>query len=273
MSLQVDQTKVSQPGKRLKISQLQSAHLCVMIYGDNGEGKTHLAFTMPGRKLFINAHGNLETLLKFDKPPYSIAKDGPNGWEAVDWPRNWQDQKLMFLDPYLKEFDVIIGDNFTGAYRYNLEEVLRGANRDNPEIQDYGLVSERLRILGTKFRELRDEKQKHVIVVCHTMAKQDEETQTLIAGPSVPGQVPAHITSMFPELIFMKNQGAKRVAYLAKMGVWPAATRVLPSTKYENPVLAEMYYSWLNEREQELAKEVIAKFKQPSTQSTQGGSR
>lgn len=230
---------------------LRALKQCILIYGDNGAGKTHLAATMPGRKLFINAYGNPETLLKFPK-------DGPNGWEAVEWPKEWSKMQRMFIEPILDQFQVLVADNLTGVYRLILEEIMKNAGRVSAEIQDYGLCAERLRWICSQLRQRRDKQ--HVIAVCHTMIEKDSVTESIQAGPSVPGKVPAHITSLFPELIYLKG-GVKRVAYYAQTGMWPAATRVLKDTRFEEPLLAEIYRPFFTEEDQKLADEIIRRLK------------
>jgi len=237
------------PGGLLKPVDLSTQHLCMLIYGDNGAGKTHLACTMPGRKLYINAMGNPETLLKFPK-------DGANGWEAVEWPLQWSQMQRMFIEPILDQFPVLIADNLTGVYRLLLEDSMRVGGRISPEIQDYGLTAERLRWICSQLR-LRRKKQ-HVIAICHPMVEKDAVTDSVVAGPSMPGKVPAHITSLFPEFCYMEaTGGGRRVLHFVKAGLWPAATRVLKETKWTNATLAELYRPFLTPEEQKLADQII----------------
>lgn len=213
-----------------------------------------MAATMPGRKLFINAMGNIETLLRFPK-------EGPNGWEAVEWPKQWSQMQRMFIEPILDQYPVLSADNLTGVYRLLLEDAMKTAGRMTPEIQDYGLTAERLRWVCSQLRERRAKQ--HVIAVAHRMVEKDSITDAVIAGPSFPGKVPAHITSLFPEFVYVEATSAgKRILNFQQSGMWPAATRLLEKKKWENATLAEVYRSWMTPEEQKLADAIIAAAKQ-----------
>jgi hypothetical protein len=210
-------------------------HRKIFIYGSNGMGKTHLAMTMPGKKLLINYSGNIETCLKFPRAEY----------DAIEGPIVYNELVKLWTEPDLKNYQVLILDNVTGLSR----ELVLGCMRDypsghigqNPNKGDYGLAAERLRLMLTAFAAMS--KTHHVIGIAHERLEKDEDSGRLIGNPSVPGQVPAHIMSIFTEIIYMKADGAgERYAHLRPAGNFPAATRLLDPTKViKNPNLAEMY--------------------------------
>lgn len=209
---------------------------CIALYGQNGIGKTHLAGTAPGKKLFLDAGGNTETLLKFPS----------NEWVAVEHPTKFNDMVKMWSDPFLDEFDVIVCDNLTGVNRILVVESVNSFDfkRVTPGIPaqaDYMLAAERLRSYCSSLKERRSKQ--HVIAICHEKIEKDELTGALVGGPSVPGQVPAHVMSLFGEILYLaKNKMGIRCAYTSAKGFFPAATRVLDIDKeYPNPNLKELY--------------------------------
>lgn len=212
----------------------------LLIYGDNGAGKTHLAFTMPGKKRVIDYQANAQVKEKFPGEDIKVAK-GPTKWEEI---------QKMWSDPWLLEADVPILDNLTGLYRTLLEEAIKiptqgdREKRISPEIpilRDYGLASERLRWCCTNFAGLAAQG-KRCIAVCHTRVEKNEDGNIILGYPSVPGQIPAFVLSLFPEVIYLRqSDDGKRTAYLQRFGLWSAQTRILSETIIKDPNLKNMY--------------------------------
>lgn len=207
------------------------------IYGPNGAGKTHLAMTAPGKKLLIDYYGNIETCLKFPRAEYDVV-EGPDKYSGL---------VTLLKDNELANYDTVILDNITGTNRVFVVEA-KGSGQtgshigENPNMADYGLASERLRLIVTQMAELAKKGQNHVIMLAHERLEKDENDR-LVGNPSVPGQVPAHIVSMFQELLYVNIDGnGDHMVWLEKHSSFPAATRILdPKKKWKNPTLKEMY--------------------------------
>lgn len=210
--------------------------LRLLLYGENGCGKTHLAHSMPGKKVFVNYSGNLETLLKFPQ----------TDWTAVDGPDDWPGIHTMFTDPYFDQFDSVILDNATGLYRVLIQTALKlpmqtrqgedvRVSPEMPSLRDYSLAAERLRVTLNLLLE-RAEKQ-HVCCIFHVLVVQDKEGNIQQAGPSAPGQVPAHVLSGFAEQLYMKmdSTGIPTVHFV-NFGAYPATTRFRLTTTDRKPV-------------------------------------
>ncbi len=217
--------------------------LGLMVYGPNGAGKTHLAATAKGKKLFLDDNGNWETLLKFPRTE----------WDVVSFPNKWSDMVSMWSDPLLDKYDTVVWDNLTGTARTLLMDAMKvipneKAGRttpDTPGLRDYALAAERLRALCAMFKQRKQ--RQHIIAIMHERIDKDELTGGLLYGPSAPGTVPAHILSLFTEIIYLtKDSTNVRTAYLSPRAQWPAATRLLTPDKdgnlaVKNPNLADIY--------------------------------
>lgn len=213
----------------------------LFLYGENGSGKTHLAFTAPGKKLYIDYAGNPQVRKKFPNEVITVVK-GPDRWDDIN---------QMWDDDLIEEHDVVILDNTTQLYRTILEDIIQNipiksgeGNRPLagvPILRDYNFASERLRICARNLVKKVGVK-RHVICVGHPQVEKDEDTGTLIGGPALPGKVPAYFISLFPELIFMRASGDKWKAEFTKKTYYPAATRVRnPKEDAENPDLSKLY--------------------------------
>jgi hypothetical protein len=217
--------------------------LGLFLYGENGSGKTHLAGTLPGETLFVDCMGSPEVLTKLSN--YSHIK-------VVECPSTWNGLNSFWNEPELNSFDNLVFDNLTGLNRVLVSTAmtipLEKGKRPSPEIpimRDHGLASERLRFVITKLDARRKHLKQNIAVICHTKFDRDEEGAVVGAGPSLPGQVPAFVLNMFPEIIYMKTEGTgdqtKYIARLVTHGMYAAVTRKLKTTKYENASLAVMY--------------------------------
>ena len=226
-----------------RIDPTQPSSLVLLIFGDNGAGKTHLALTYPGKKLLIDWLANPQVVSRFPDQSITVAAG----------PRTWQPITEMWSDKLIDEHEVIIFDNLTGLYRFLLDDVVasiplssKESKRPAPGIpilRDYGLASERLRNCVNQMVNLSRSKQKSVIAICHVRFEKNDQGANIKGYPSVPGQVPAYVLSLFPEQIYLKAlSNGQRVAYLLPFDIFEGgATRILNQTRYDNPNLATMY--------------------------------
>ena len=222
----------------------------IFIYGDNGAGKTRLALTAPGKKLVVDWYGNvLEVIMKDFMKEYEAGLikvvQGPNTWAAIDA------MVKAPLDPAIEWCDVFIMDNLTGLYRETTEDVAKSVPlksgegaRSSPELvilRDYGLAAERLRyVLGKVMDNIKPTK--HIIGIAHTKLNKDKEGAVLSGNPSLPGEVPAFVLSLFPELIYLRaTQDKVRHAHFTHTGLFPATTRLLSGDTVDNPDLSKLY--------------------------------
>jgi hypothetical protein len=222
----------------------------IFVYGENGAGKTRLALTAPGKKLVVDWFGNVIEVCMKDFPKQLASGEikvvkGPNEWKDID-----QMVKAP-LDPLIEECDVFIMDNLTGLYRETTEDVAKNVAlksgegaRPSPELvilRDYGLAAERLRyVMGKVMDNIKPTK--HIIAIAHTKLNKDKEGAVISGNPSLPGEVPAFVLSLFPEQIYLRaTQDKVRHAHLTHTGLFPAATRLLDGNTVDNPDLSKMY--------------------------------
>jgi len=225
----------------------------IFLYGENGSGKTDLALSAPGKKLLIDWYGNV---LEVAQRRY--ASELANGnIKIVPGPTKWADIDSMVkmpLDPLVEWCDVFVMDNLTGLYREVTEDVAKNvplknsSERTIPEVvilRDYGLAAERLRYIMGKVMDniyTPSAPKKHIIAICHTKLEKDEKGNVVGGGPSLPGQVPAFVLSLFPEQIFLKcDSNQQRRAHFTQTGYYGAATRVLDGKPIDDPNLSKMY--------------------------------
>lgn len=221
-------------------------HLRIFIYGPNGVGKTQLAWTFPGKKLFIDSAGNPETLVKLG--------DRPN-WDVIDAPKKWSQWVLFLKDPILDQYPVLVWDSITGTTRDLLVESVAQYPRkrespEQPAMQDYGLVGERIKVITSSLTDRRNKQD--IIAIAHETLKVVKGENPLnpeaeyYGQPSVPGQTPSHILSLFPEQIYMDTLNGKRTAFFGKRNVFPAATRLLDADKpIADPDLSKIYQKFI----------------------------
>ena len=88
----------------------------------------------------------------------------------------------------------------------------------------------------------RRAKNQYVIAIAHTKMDRDELTESIVGNPSLPGQVPAYVMSLFPEMIYLRDQNGVHTAHFIRNGLWPAATRRLDIKSCVNPNLTTLYW-------------------------------
>lgn len=239
MTMETKTSEIKNPFQLIDIN--SKSYFCGLIYGPNGGGKTQVSLTLPGKIALIDWDANPQIIKKFPKADQDRIT-------VLQGPATWNEITLALGSAYLDQFDGVVWDNLTGLYRVIVYDAMKAAGKPVPSLHEYGLASERLRIFVNLVKE-RSKKQ-HTIVICHTQVTKDEVTGAVEGNPALPGQVPPFVISKFPEIIFMKENGAgKFEAHFSKEGtVWfPATTRELVDEKgnrlkkVESPNLTTLY--------------------------------
>jgi len=187
------------------------SRMTMILWGDAGCGKTTLAATAPGRKLFIMLD-----------PDGDMSIRGINDWDRMYLANHHSADIVkegMRPDPYniskvLDAYDTIIIDSLTKFSEHALHygvSISAKSTQMNPGLNGYGarnicvsnLISNMIRITGLH--------NKHLIMITHEKDA-DRNDQGNIVGVSMMlgGQLPNIASKDISEVWNMRDQGGKR---------------------------------------------------------------
>jgi hypothetical protein len=220
------------------ISDLQTARtLSLLLWGDAGIGKTTLAATAPGRKLFVSFDLNGTASIRHmpDISVVDMSMEGRvvvEGFKSTDNPLN--------LKTALPLFDTVIIDSVTKAIELTLAQgihVNKGATIERPSPAAYGvrnaLTLELIRNVG----RLCSRSGKHVIFIAHEDApEKDDQGNTVKITTSLGGKLGSKIPADISEVWYMSEDGAgrKRIAVGQVRFRSPMKTRMFTVTPKRN---------------------------------------
>jgi len=163
--------------------------LNVLVYGVPGVGKTVFAATFP-KPLFVD----------IDLGLMSVAHKKV----AYFRPVNHADLRSTMTVEVLYNFETIVVDSLTELHSFFLQEILRNANRDQAQLQDWGMAGERIVQFIMQLRKLPQ----HVVLICEERADKDEETGQISLGPALPGQLFKNV-GRYVDLFFHMKMAVK----------------------------------------------------------------
>lgn len=185
--------------------------LSMILWGDAGCGKTTLAATAPGRKLF----------LMLDPDGDMSIRNMPD-WHRIDL-SNEQSTDITTAaikpDPFglyqvLNNFDTLIVDSLTKFSEHALRQAVRIAPKssmENPGINGYGLRNTYVGAFVSNILRITGKLNKHVILITHEKDA-DRNDQGNITGVSMllGGQLPNITSKDISEVWNVRDQGGKR---------------------------------------------------------------
>ena len=185
--------------------------LSMIIWGDSGGGKTTLAATMPGRKLFI----------MFDPDGDMSIRNIPSweriylaGEQSVDIVKEGVKPDPYTLYNKLDDFDTIIVDSLTKFSEHALQYAVRIAPKSSieaPGLNGYGLRNTYVGAFVSNMIRITAMKNKHIVFITHEKSP-DMNSDGNITGVSMMlgGQLPNVASKDISEVWNLRDHGGKR---------------------------------------------------------------
>lgn len=228
----------------------------VLIYGQSGTGKSHLAGTLgnAGRTLVIDVDLGVETLqcapklakardkltaVSFDK--FTDLDSAYKHIKAND-PDKWS--KLLGI-PVEAPYEWIVWDTWTELQFHMMEELRKQRShgayegkldfRKNVEIQHWGALTDLNKLSIEHLRACNVNQ----VFIMQEAIKEDPKTHEMFGGPAIHGQLVRDMPGYFGTVIHTSTNtmGAFQATTKSK-GKWPAKARRAEGQDYTDPDLA-----------------------------------
>lgn len=201
---------------------LTDVWLSIIMYGPPKVGKTRLAATLGEKPLFIDFDDGMLTLREM-----GVNFIQPRSWEEI------LELVTLIRNGKLREqvdFDTIVFDSLSFMYTIVMEGVLKLGKRTIPQIQDWGLANERVKMIVDYLVKARNEQRYHFILTCHEKVDKDEERGRIIGGIGSTPALMNILPAMFDELYYLSvsqgpNNTVKRSVNTVQTSFFPAGSR------------------------------------------------
>ena len=214
-------------------SKQRIGRLAVILCGPPGMGKTTLAATMPGRKLFMS----------FDPDGMSAIPQDRDDVKAVDLSNlpvsfygRLKDYDPFGIEKYIDEFDTLIVDSLTmlvyNTLQYSITQT-KGATVERPSMGAYGARGGLTLAFITNLLALTGKHNKHLLVTTHEGPPDKTEAGTILNYPkSLGGSIPTFISMRFNEDWTLFEADRKKMIIVRKSRLRDAKTRMFDTNTY-----------------------------------------
>lgn len=208
----------------------------VLVWGGSGCGKTTLASTAPGHKMYFQFDNQGHTsianrddivLLDLSGSTYRTTmmefnKTDPFGMKA-----------FILANP---EVETIVVDSITTLAFLALQHAVTIAGGkssiDVPGQNGYGVRNNIMRRVVQSIMQIASETDKHLVVITHDKeGDQDDNGKTIEITMSLSSALANDVSLRFNEVWFMRDTGKERQIYVRAFGVWkPMKTRMFDAS-------------------------------------------
>jgi hypothetical protein len=218
----------------LKIEKPQDApaRMSCILWGDAGSGKTTLAATAPGRKLFImlDPDGDMSIRHMPDWQRINLAGEQP-----VDIVKEGIKPDPYTLYKQLADFDTVIVDSLTKFSEHALKHAVNMAPKstmENPGLQGYGLRNIYVGAFVSNMIRVTSMLNKHLILITHEKdADRNNDGGVIGVSMLLGGQLPNITSKDISEVWNLRDHGGKRyIAIRPERLRSPMKTRMFETT-------------------------------------------
>jgi len=220
----------------------------LMVYGEPGAGKTHLAGTFPN-PFFIDADHGLRTLKNQAYPYVAPTQGGKTYYEVMDMLKTIEKGNPPFDEIPVETVAI---DSITELARMLLEESMKypeGSGSDAPKkitsdlptFHDWSKISARLESIMKTCESMG----LHIVATAGVNIEKDEHTGALMGNPAIVGGYRKVIGHRFDEFFYMEPRADKEnvtyTAHTTKFRHFAAKSRDGRKGTIENPTFDKLF--------------------------------
>lgn len=241
----------------------QKFNLNILLWGKPKAGKTILASTAPGKKLFIEFDNNGDVVL--NQSPYTeeckVFKAYVNLHIDLVKSAYGSFENPFGIDQYVKEnkIETLVFDSLTSyddlCMQYAVKEV-KGATTNTPTLQGYGIRNIAVMEAMRNLMAYASRNNLNLIVIAHAAPPEKDEStgsmsETILAG----GKLPTILPTKFDEIWYLDKRGADYFIMLnSTRKISPMGSRMFSSApefqwkfdmKTDKHTIKEWYAQWV----------------------------
>lgn len=212
------------------------SRLSMVLWGDSGAGKTTLAATAPGRKLFLmlDPDGDMSIRNMPDWERINLSKENP-----IDIVKEGIKPDPYTLYNILPDFDTLIVDSLTKFSEHALQYAVRVAAKssiEQPGLNGYGLRNICVSSLISNVLRITGALNKHVIFITHEKdADRNADGAIVSVSMLLGGQLPNIASKDISEVWNIRDHASKRfIAIRPERFRGPMKSRMFDMTSNTN---------------------------------------